>query len=135
MRHKLVQAIVKAYESASTAPATRRGADARGLSARHGGARARAAGASRTSRCLAPDGSRRRRRAGLRGLAGASARRARARGEVTVALVSDGRMRALNRTFRGKDYATDVLSFPVAARRRRAGPPSALRPRRYLGES
>ena len=36
-----------------------------------------------------------------------------ARGEVTVALVSDGRMRALNRSFRGKDYATDVLSFPA----------------------
>jgi probable rRNA maturation factor len=35
-----------------------------------------------------------------------------ARGEVTLALVSDGRMRSLNRTFRGKDYATDVLSFP-----------------------
>jgi probable rRNA maturation factor len=32
---------------------------------------------------------------------------------VTVALVSDGRMRSLNRSFRGKDYATDVLSFPA----------------------
>ncbi|MDQ3441635.1 MAG: rRNA maturation RNase YbeY, partial [Planctomycetota bacterium] len=30
-----------------------------------------------------------------------------------VALVSDGRMRSLNRSFRGKDYATDVLSFPA----------------------
>jgi probable rRNA maturation factor len=37
----------------------------------------------------------------------------RARGEVTVALVSDARMRALNQMYRGKDYATDVLSFPV----------------------
>jgi probable rRNA maturation factor len=37
-----------------------------------------------------------------------------ARGEVTVALVSDGRMRSLNRSFRGKDYATDVLSFAMA---------------------
>jgi len=36
-----------------------------------------------------------------------------ARGEVTVALVSDRRMRALNRMFRGRDYATDVLSFPA----------------------
>lgn len=35
-----------------------------------------------------------------------------ARGEVCVALVSDRRMRALNRQFRGKDYPTDVLSFP-----------------------
>ena len=39
---------------------------------------------------------------------------ARARGEVTVAIVSDRRMRVLNRTFRGQDYATDVLSFPDA---------------------
>ena len=38
---------------------------------------------------------------------------AKARGEVTIALVSDGRMQTLNRTFRGKDYATDVLSFPT----------------------
>ena len=46
-------------------------------------------------------------------LAGAAP--ARARGEVTIALVSDRRMRTLNRAFRGKDYATDVLSFPVFA--------------------
>jgi probable rRNA maturation factor len=38
---------------------------------------------------------------------------ARARGEVTVALISDARMRTLNRAYRGKDYATDVLSFRV----------------------
>jgi probable rRNA maturation factor len=37
----------------------------------------------------------------------------RTRGTMTVALVSDARMRALNRQFRGKDYATDVLSFPA----------------------
>ena len=37
----------------------------------------------------------------------------RARGEVTVALISDARMRALNRVFRGQDNATDVLSFPA----------------------
>jgi probable rRNA maturation factor len=37
---------------------------------------------------------------------------AKARGDVTIALVSDRRMRALNRQFRGRDYATDVLSFP-----------------------
>jgi probable rRNA maturation factor len=34
-----------------------------------------------------------------------------ARGDVCIAIVSDRRMRALNRQFRGKDYATDVLSF------------------------
>lgn len=36
---------------------------------------------------------------------------ARARGTVTVALVSDARMRALNRRYRKKDASTDVLSF------------------------
>src|SRR5262245_61523967 len=38
---------------------------------------------------------------------------ARARGEVAIALVSDARIRMLNRTYRAKDYATDVLSFPA----------------------
>lgn len=40
-----------------------------------------------------------------------------ARGEVCVALVSDARMKALNRQFRGKDKVTDVLSFPAGAAR------------------
>ena len=35
----------------------------------------------------------------------------RARGAVTVALVSDSRVRALNRRYRRKDRVTDVLSF------------------------
>src|SRR5688572_11719112 len=35
-----------------------------------------------------------------------------ARGDLCVAIVSDRRMRALNRQFRGKDKVTDVLSFP-----------------------
>lgn len=34
-----------------------------------------------------------------------------ARGDVAIALVTDARMRALNRQYRRKDYATDVLSF------------------------
>lgn len=37
----------------------------------------------------------------------------RARGLVCVALVSDHRVRALNRAYRRKDDATDVLSFPA----------------------
>jgi probable rRNA maturation factor len=40
---------------------------------------------------------------------------ARARGEVSLALVSDRRIRALNRAHRGKDAPTDVLSFPSDA--------------------
>ena len=38
-----------------------------------------------------------------------------ARGVVSIALVSDARIRALNRAYRRKDYATDVLSFPAFA--------------------
>jgi probable rRNA maturation factor len=43
----------------------------------------------------------------LAGVAPASAR-----GDVTVVLTTDARVRTLNRDYRGKDYATDVLSFP-----------------------
>ena len=38
---------------------------------------------------------------------------ARARGTMTVAVVSNARVRALNRKFRRKDKETDVLSFPA----------------------
>ncbi|GIX36940.1 MAG: endoribonuclease YbeY [Silanimonas sp.] len=37
----------------------------------------------------------------------------RARAEVSVRFVDSPEGRALNRTYRGKDYATNVLSFPV----------------------
>lgn len=76
----------------------------------------------------APDGA----SAPSRGLAAwlGGAAPARARGDVTVALVSDGRMRALNRSFRGKDYATDVLSFPSDAQ----ATPAGFRGDRYLGD-
>ena len=39
-----------------------------------------------------------------------------ARGNLSLAIVSDRRMRALNRQFRGKDAVTDVLSFPSGTR-------------------
>jgi probable rRNA maturation factor len=39
-----------------------------------------------------------------------------ARGRVSLVLVSDQRIRALNCRYRGKDYATDVLSFPSATK-------------------
>ena len=38
---------------------------------------------------------------------------ARARGSLTVAIVPDGRVRVLNRLYRGTDRPTDVLSFPA----------------------
>jgi probable rRNA maturation factor len=52
--------------------------------------------------------------AGTRGLAPWLTRiaPAAAKGDLSVAIVSDRRMRALNRQFRGKDKVTDVLSFP-----------------------
>ena len=34
-----------------------------------------------------------------------------ARGELAIALIADSRMRILNRSYRSKDYPTDVLSF------------------------
>jgi probable rRNA maturation factor len=42
---------------------------------------------------------------------------ARARGVVSVALVSDRVVRRLNRQFAGKDATTDVLSFPASGPR------------------
>lgn len=53
----------------------------------------------------------------------------RARGAVSVALVSDARMRRLNREFRGVDRPTDVLSFPAGP-----GPGAAGSARRDLGD-
>jgi probable rRNA maturation factor len=46
-----------------------------------------------------------------RWLAGVAPRHA--QGSVAVVLVTDARMRALNRTWRGVDRPTDVLSFPM----------------------
>ncbi len=48
-----------------------------------------------------------------------------ARGELCVALVSDRRMRALNRQFRGKDAVTDVLSFPASGTSASSAPSAA----------
>ncbi len=52
----------------------------------------------------------------------------RARGDVSIALVNDRAIRRLNREHRGKDIATDVLSFPN--RVEAAGP----RPDLFLGD-
>jgi rRNA maturation RNase YbeY len=47
---------------------------------------------------------------------------ARARGTVSIALVSDARVRALNRRYRGVNRATDVLSYPATAAPRATSP-------------
>jgi probable rRNA maturation factor len=53
---------------------------------------------------------------------------ARVAGEVTIAVVPDTRSRTLNHTYRGKDSATDVLSFP-------GGPVArSPRPAAFLGD-
>ena len=45
---------------------------------------------------------------------------ARVKGEVNIALVSDARMRTLNRRYRRRDKVTDVLSFGAGAEPRAA---------------
>ena len=67
------------------------------------------------ARSLLPGLSRRTRDAAKAGLATwlADVAPARARGEVTVALVTDGQVRALNSRYRRKNAPTDVLSFPA----------------------
>lgn len=50
----------------------------------------------------------------------------RVNGRVNVALVSDNRVRALNRRYRGVNHATDVLSFPAK--------PSPQRTNDFLGD-
>ena len=55
-----------------------------------------------------------------------------ARGDVGVALVSSARVRALNRRYRRRDYATDVLSFSYSAGAPK--PQSVARNPCYLGD-
>jgi probable rRNA maturation factor len=69
------------------------------------------------------------RRLPARGVSGWLSRVAppRAQGLVSVAFVSDGTVRALNRRYRGVDRATDVLSFPSTISPRRSSPPRRTR--------
>jgi probable rRNA maturation factor len=74
---------------------------------------------------------------GARGLGAWIARSApaSARGGVIVAVVSDARMRALNKRFRKVDRVTDVLSFPAGKGQPGHGPTSERRrPAPFLGE-
>jgi probable rRNA maturation factor len=56
--------------------------------------------------------------------------RVRGRTETSVAIVGDAAIRGLNRTYRAKDVATDVLSFAGDA----AAPAIGLPPSRFLGD-
>lgn len=51
-----------------------------------------------------------------------------ARGEVTIAILPDAKVRKLNRTYRRIDKVTDVLTFPTSV----SPQPSALSP--FLGD-
>ena len=55
-----------------------------------------------------------------------------ARGEFSLVLVSDRKMRALNLQFRGVDRATDVLSFPMSVEKQPTGLSSVAE--QYLGD-
>lgn len=48
----------------------------------------------------------------LKDAAAVTARAAKLKGEITILLSDDERLRVLNRDFRGKDKPTNVLSFP-----------------------
>lgn len=50
-----------------------------------------------------------------------------AHGAVTIAILPDAKVKALNKRFRGRNKATDVLSFPTAAGDPSPGP-------KFLGE-
>jgi probable rRNA maturation factor len=84
-------------------------------------------GHPRAVRVLVSDG--RGRRVAAQGLARWLTRIApsRARGLVSVAIVSDAHVQRLNRQYRGVDHATDVLSFP-GERPRGAGGPRVPKP-------
>ena len=58
----------------------------------------------------------------------------RARGVVGVALVSDWQVRSLNCRYRGRNDATDVLSFPGERPRRGGGRSPIQYPYQYLGD-
>jgi probable rRNA maturation factor len=101
---------------------------------------------------MEPDGQRRRVRSGIsvvvtdasgrpvaaRGLARwlAGVAPSRARGHVSVAVVSDATVRSLNRRYLRRDYPTDVLSFPALGQGRGAGirPARNLTPDVFLGD-
>jgi probable rRNA maturation factor len=51
----------------------------------------------------------------LKQAADAAVRAVKLRGEITILLAGDARLKGLNQAFRGKDKSTNVLSFPTGA--------------------
>lgn len=47
--------------------------------------------------------------------------------EVSIAIVGDRKMRALNKKYRDKDYTTNILSFPLAEGEQAPLPPGMTR--------
>jgi probable rRNA maturation factor len=85
------------------------------------------AGDQRRFRVLVAPSTRRQPTTGLAGWLRRVAPRS-AQGAVGIALLSDRHVRTLNRRYRGRDYATDVLSFPAGPQ----PPVPELEP--YLGD-
>ena len=131
VRHTLVQRIVKAYERYNETVGAGRQLSLKLGDPETPGARHRSAGLSDPCH---PDGTTivfRRRPADVRPQALESfARKLQAqvaRGRVFDCVITgDAELRRLNREFRGKDHATDVLSFPAAQAGSRGGPPAHL---------
>jgi probable rRNA maturation factor len=78
-------------------------------------------GSPRWRRSL-PDAERRARSAARAALRGAAAKLRGRRAELSLVLADDGTVRRLNRRWRGRDRATNVLSFPADPRRVRGAP-------------
>jgi probable rRNA maturation factor len=57
-----------------------------------------------------------------------------AHGAVTIAILPDRRVKALNKRFRGIGKATDVLSFPAGDWGRKEGQRAEGRGQKYLGD-
>ena len=105
VRHRLVQAIIRAYEALRRGPGRqRRRAPATRQPSTAGTAGGRAAQPPAAAAASAARG--------CAACCEAAARALRVTGEVSLVLTGDRAVRALNARYRGKDKPTDVLSFP-----------------------
>ena len=149
VRHSLVQRIVRAYERYNEAiganrqlslkltdPAAESAAiEPRSPRVQRSAGRLRAIMSPDDPHLLFRHPSRRVRRTPLRDFLTELVKRL-ARGRaVTCLITTDAELRRLNRQFRGKNYATDVLSFPAAMRWRSRSIARRRRPRNWATRS